>query len=71
MYCFALPLWTSDPGVDWVDAEVAGHAVHCAKAIVGWTADIRSGFITWVIEDGEELHRAVHGREGDVQKCPE
>ena len=40
MYCFVPSLWTSHLGVDQADVEVAGHAIHCAKAVVGWSAHI-------------------------------
>lgn len=71
MYCLALSLWTSHLGVDRVDVEVAGHAVHCAEAAAGWAAGVRSGFIARALEDGEELRCVVHRGEGSVQKCQE
>ena len=52
MYYLALSLSASRIGVDRFNAEVAGYVVHCAQAVVGWTAGVQSGSVARVIKDG-------------------
>ena len=46
------PSWRLVSVLTGLNVEVAEYVVHCSQAVVGWTADIRSGSIARVIQDG-------------------